>query len=336
MTSDRSSGAGGHAGWAVAVLACALSCATLSCGGSEASGPEEPGTFPPVRVVLFTHIEDNTPAGVIGAPANRTSYLALRATLLQMAALTRRYDVRWSLQPDWKFLLAALAYEDEATRASTAGLNVLRYLRDSMSVAIDPHSHEGGGYNYTDVAHLLDSLAVGGSTVIGGHIWDPSLPQFSQWDRFRVPQRGSKFPSALWRGDILMGSGTPNHVNDPIVSGVWRPRARNDYFSDDPSGNIACVGAYKGDIATIAELVALYRGGQAPATCMLTASVHVNPATLGAPGGIASVESAFVRPLAALRDGGSVQLTDFTRLVATWRQEFGGRACVFRLGAVVH
>src|SRR6185295_16488956 len=134
--------------------------------------------------------------------------------------------------------------EDAATMASTGGVNFLRHLRDSLGVAIDPHSHEGGGYNYTDVAHLLDSLGVGGSTVIGGHIFHPSLPQFSAWDRFRQPVRGLKYPNALWRGDILMGSGTPNHVSDPIVSGVWRPKSRDNYFDDDPAGNIACVGAF--------------------------------------------------------------------------------------------
>ena len=117
--------------------------------------------------------------------------------------------------------------------ATTGGINVLRHLRDTLGVRIDPHSHEGGGYNYSDVASLLDRLGVGGSTVIGGHIWDPSLPQFQQWDRFRGPVAGQRYPSAVWRGDILMGSGTPNHVNDPIVSGVWRPRDRSRYFEDD-------------------------------------------------------------------------------------------------------
>jgi hypothetical protein len=312
-----------------------------ACGGATTSEPTTPPQttptgVPPVQVVLFTHIEDNTPGGVLGSAQSRTSYLSLRSTLLQMAALAGRYRVRWSLEPDWKVLLAALQYEDATTRASTAGLNVFRYLRDSAGVAIDPHSHEGGGYNYTDVAHLLDSLGVGGSTVIGGHIWDPSLPQFSAWDRFRAAVRGNQYPNAQWRGDILMGSGTPNHVNDPIVSGMWRPRSRDSYFTDDPNGNIACVGAYKGDIATISELVALYRNRTAPTTCMLTATIHVNPSSITAPNGLATIESTVLKPLVALRDSGQVKLTDFSAMATTWRQEFGGRACSYRLGAIVH
>jgi hypothetical protein len=282
-------------------------------------------------VVLFTHIEDNTPAGVLGTTANRTSYLNLRARLIEMAMLARRYNVRWSLEPDWAMLLAALQYEDAAVRSTTAGANFLRYLRDSVAVAIDAHSHESGGYNYTDVAHLLDSNGVGGSTVIGGHIWDPALPQFQGWDRFRVPVAGQRYPAAVWRGDILMGSGTPNHVNDPIISGVWRPRSRTSYFDDDPAGNIAAIGAYKGDIPSITELVNLYRSRQVATTCMLTASLAIRPIDLMAAGGIAMIEQTIIRPVVALRDSGFVTLTDFSALVGTWRREYGARACTHRV-----
>jgi hypothetical protein len=308
--------------------------ALLACGGSEpdpTTGPPGTGSTAPVFVVLFTHIEDNTPAGVLGSAANRANYLALRARLIEMAALARRYNMRWSLEPDWNVLLAALLYEDASVTATTNGLNVLRYLRDSMNTALDPHSHEGGGYNYTDVAHLLDSLGVGGSTVIGGHIWDPTLPQFQQWDRFRVPVAGLRFPPITWRGDILMGSGTPNHVNDPIVSGVWRPKSRTSYWDDDPAGNIACIGAYKGDIAGINELVARYRSGQQELSCLLTASIAIRPVDITAAGGLATIENTVLKLLAVLRDSGQVKLTDFTSLIASWKQQYGAKACTYRL-----
>ena len=128
-----------------------------------------------------------------------------------------------------------------------------------------------------------------------------------------------------------MGSGTPNHVNDPVLSGVWRPASRDRYFDDDPNGNIACVGAYKGDIATISELVGLYRSRQYAATCMLTASIHVNAAAITPPTGIATIETTIIAPLAALRDSGQVRPTDFSSLVATWKRDFGAKACTYRL-----
>jgi hypothetical protein len=312
-----------------------LACIALgACGSADDDVPPTSptgGTSAPIHVVLFTHIEDATPAGVLGTAANRTNYLNIRARLIEMGQLARQYNIKWSLEPDWNILLAALLYEDATLRATTGGLNLFRYLRDSLAAAIDPHSHEGGGYNYTDVAHLLDSLGVGGSTVIGGHIWDPTLPQFSQWDRFRVPVTGRRFPAALWRGDILMGSGTPNHVNDPIVSGVWRPTSRSDYWTDDPSGNIVVVGAYKGDIATISELTALHRTGKIATRCLLTSTMHIQPSVITAPGGLATVEITVVKPFAALRDSGQVKLTDFTSLIASWKRDYGGKACQYRL-----
>jgi len=313
------------------LLASAVSCSRQQGSAAMPTGPTAPSppsggpaTTAPIFVVLFTHIEDNTPVGVLGTPAARASYLNVRAQLLAMGELAQRSGVKWSLQPDWKILLAAQQYEDAATMASTGGSNVFRHLRDRLGVAIDPHSHESGGYNYTDVAYLLESLGVGGSTVIGGHIWDPSLPQFAEWDRFRAPVTGLRYPTAIWRGDILMGSGTPNHVNDPIVSGVWRPRDRNSYFDDDPSGNIAAIGAYTGDLAGITVLINQSRAGQTDPTCMLTASYHLNLSALMAGG----VDGSVLAPLAALRAQGLVELTDFTRLVQTWRGRFGAKGCL--------
>jgi len=301
-----------------------------ACGGGGPASPDDAtGSGPPVQVVLFTHIEDNTPAGRLGDAQNRLAYVNLRTRLLAMARLAKRYDATWSLQPDWKILLAALAYEDATLRAGTGGLNLFRFLRDSLGVAIDPHSHENG-YNYTDVAHLLDSLGVGGSTVIGGHIWDPALPLFQRWDRFRVPVAGLRYPAARWRGDILMGSGTPNHTNDPIVSGVWRPKDRNHYWEDDPAGNIAAIGQWRNGVAGVRELAGLYRAGTVGAGCMLTASLHVTPSTLMGAGGIGELESTFLKPLAALRDSAQARLTDFTSLVGAWRSTFGAKACLYR------
>jgi hypothetical protein len=287
----------------------------------------------PVHVVVFTHVEDNTPGGILGTPQSRQSYSTVRGNLIAMQGLAESYGVQWTLQPDWKLLEAALLYEDSTLRATTNGKNFLRYLKEDRGVAIDPHSHENGGYNYTDIAHLLDSLGVGSTTVIGGHVWDPSLPQFAEWDRFRVPVQGQHYPNAWWRGDILIGSGTPDHVNDPLISGVWRPRDRDHYFEHDPAGNIAAVGQYKHSVQFISELIELYRSGAVPPTVMLTFSCNVNPMTLGAPGGLASVEDTVIAPIAAWRDSGLVLPTDFTTLIDTWLTTFGGASYVYDANA---
>ena len=106
----------------------------------------------------------------------------------------------------------------------------------------------------------------------------------------QTPVSGQRYPSFAWGGNILMGSGTPNHVNDPIVSGVWRPRNPNQYFEDDPSGNIACVGAWQSDIAGISELSSLYQSGRVEPTCLLTSTHHITAADIGSANGLAAVE----------------------------------------------
>jgi len=286
-------------------------------------------TPPPVYVVLFTHIEDNVPVGVLGTQESRQNYLLYRGKLIAVGNLFNNYDARWVFQPDWKFLLAALMYEDSTLIGTTNGKNLLRFMKEDLHVVIDPHSHEQQGYNYTDVAHLLDSLSVGGSTVIGGHIWDPSLPQFQRWDRFRVPVAGAQYPWALWRGDILMGSGTPNHVNDPHISGVWRPKDRYHYFEDDTAGNIVSVGQYKGTVATVQELVNLYASGVVPPQYMLTTSIHIKPATITSANGLRVIEDSVLIPLDSLQSQGKATLTDFTSLVNAWRTLFGARAYIY-------
>ena len=297
---------------------------TTTPGGSTGSTPQ------PIWVVLFTHIEDNTPTGTIPSAANRTAYLRLRDTLIDTGVMMQRNNVKWALQPDWKFLEAALEYENATVMADrTGGVNVLRYLKNSLGVAIDPHSHENGGYNYSDVAYLLDRLGVGGSTVIGGHIWDPTLPQFQNWDRFRSSVPGQKYPSFSWRGDILMGAGTPNHTNDPIISGVWRPASRSSFFTDDPAGNIASVGAFRSDVDGITTLYNLYSAGTVSSSCMLTASYHITPGSLTASGGVSAVESTVVAPFLSLKTQGKAELTDFTTLVSTWRSR-GSSSCTYR------
>lgn len=284
---------------------------------------------PKVYVVVFTHIEDNTPSATVGSDEARIQYLQLRSRLITTANLFKDKNVPWVFQPDWKLLLAALAYEDTGVKATTANKNVFKYLKENLNVIIDPHSHEKQGYNYTDVAHLLDSLEVGATKVIGGHVWDPSIPQFQQWDRFRVPVRGTKYPWATWRGDILMGSGTPNHVNDPKISGVWRPKNRNQYFVDDPAGNIVSIGQYKGDIPTIAELVSLYATRKVPANRMLTSSYHLKPSTISAANGMKVIEDSVITPLLSLRSAGKIKITDFTTLVSDWKTLYGSTAYVY-------
>lgn len=311
------------AGGSTSASSGASSSTTSSTAASSSSGGQTKGV---VEVVLFTHIEDQTPGGTLGSPQSMTSYTALRSKLIEVAQYAQGRKLQWVLQPDWKFLEAALLYEDASLMASTGGKNLFVYLRDDLGAVIDAHSHENGGYNYTDVAHLLEQLGVGGTTVIGGHIWDPALPQFQHWERFRVPVAGEKYPTAMWRGDILIGAGTPNHVNDPVVSGVWRPKDPDHFFDDDPEGNIVALGAWHNDLAGVDELVALYENGTVAPSVMLTTSWNINPSSINTATGPADIDATIFAPIQKMRDDGLVDVTDFTKLVSKWKTEFGAVA----------
>ncbi|HRI65222.1 MAG TPA: hypothetical protein PK156_13325 [Polyangium sp.] len=49
-----------------------------------------------------------------------------------------------------------------------------------------------------------------------------------------------------------------------------------------------------------------------------------------APNGIANIETTVFVPIAALRDEGSVVVTDFTTLVQTWSMQYGGKAFLYQ------
>jgi hypothetical protein len=126
-----------------------------------------------------------------------------------------------------------------------------------------------------------------------------------------------------------MGSGTPNHVNDPVVSGVWRPRDRHSYFDHDSTANIAAIGQYRGTLDGVSELSELYRNGNVPPDCMLTSSYHIRPAAIIAPGGIAAIEDTIIVPVDAMRVAGLALPTDFTSLVECWQTSFGSRGFLY-------
>jgi hypothetical protein len=105
---------------------------------------------------------------------------------------------------------------------------------------------------------------------------------------------------------------------------------------DDPAGNIASVGQYKGDVAGVAELINLYASGVVPAQFMLTASIPLKPATIIAANGLTTIADSVLIPLVALRNSGKVKLTDFTSLISDWRTLFGSRAYLYDPNSTVH
>ena len=116
---------------------------------------------------------------------------------------------------------------------------------------------------------------------------------------------------------------SPGHVNDPLVSGIWRPLDPDNFFVDDPMANIVSIGSWHNEVAGVQELVALRSSGQVPSDAMLTASWNILPTVIMSPGGVETIEEDVFIPIAALRSEGAIVVTDFTSLVDTWLMQGG-------------
>jgi len=279
-----------------------------------------------VYVVLFMHNED-TALGDFNDPGTPAKYQRNREMLVEMGQFLHNNNVPFDWESDWKFLQGVLKYETPELEATTNNKNLVRYLSEDLGITVDPHSHEHYGYNYADVACLIDSLGVPPTDIIGGHIWDPYNEKYANWERFRQPLQGSQYPHYTWSGRVLIGSGTPNHTYDPQPSGLWRPTDKYHYWQDDPDGNVLCVGQYTGDLAGVQELVQLYRTDAIPADQILTCTIHTPQSFY--PDFMNDFEQNLIEPLLELQNNGDIRLVSFVELADIWETEFGGRAHIY-------
>ncbi len=267
-----------------------------------------------VYVTLAMHNEDNF-------PPNQQVYLTSRNNLIEFGIMLQRHNVPFNWESDWRFLNGVLQWDTPSVTASTGGKNIVRYLKEDLGISIDPHSHENNGYNYADVAHLIDSLGVQPTNVVGGHIWDPNERLYQNWERFKQPLKGNRFPWSQWKGDILMGSATGLHRNDPEPSGVWRPKGKYDFWSDDPASTVHGVGQYQGSVAGIQELVNLYKTGAVTPEKILTATIVIGQALLNAQY-ISNYEAATLKPLLEMQNRGEIKIVTFGQLLDEWKSKY--------------
>lgn len=116
----------------------------------------------------------------------------------------------------------------------------MKYLSENLSVSLDPHSHETGGYNYADIAYLLQNkLGVTPTKVVGGHVYDgtgyQNWPKFLAAGGLALSKYASENSTYKWSPQLLMGGATASHASDSHVSGLWRPSV--------PTSSAACAAA---------------------------------------------------------------------------------------------
>ena len=107
---------------------------------------------------------------------SRDRYLANRAALVSIAELIASRGGTYDFQTDWEYMTRVSEWDDQAVKQSTDGLNVIAWLARFAPgrVAVHAHSHENVGYNYADVAYLVEQMTGLASTnVVGGYIASP-------------------------------------------------------------------------------------------------------------------------------------------------------------------
>jgi len=306
--------AAGKAYWVFAPSATTLEWGAASAGSN-------------IYVAIGTHNED-TPDFV----NDKNAFRSYRSSLLQFAQMMQTRNLPWNWQSDWSFLNAVLRYEiterDTEFLSQTDGLNVVQYLKQRLDVEIDPHSHEKMGYNYADVAYLITQTGVEPSPVVGGHIWDPAEATWQNWPKFIGGLRGSRFPSYTWTPSLLMGAGTPNHRNDPVATGVWKPASADQFFTNSPSATLAAWAGWDGEEtlvnATVSELETLDRSK------MLTVTYILNQGDMPKPGYLTGTLAPQLDAIVALRDAGRIQVVRFEQGLEAWRTRYGGQGFVYR------
>jgi hypothetical protein len=197
---------------------------------------------------------------------DKNIYSQRRNTMLKLIRYMKENNMPWSWQIDWNYLEAIIKYEveakDEELLKQTEGLNILQYAQKN-GVEIDPHCHENSGYNYADVAYLIQKAGVTPSCVVGGHLWDPNGEKFQNWSRFTNGIYGEKYGnSAFWKPTVLMGAASYKHSNDPSASGVWKPKSKDEFFTHDPNSNLVSIGGWSRDGNSLTELISKIQNGE--------------------------------------------------------------------------
>ncbi len=316
------------------VLACGL---LLALPGAAA---------PPVRFALAVHSEDPHHAATPDYLSDKAAFTASRAALLDVAGRLAGRGLRWNWQSDWNFLLAVKAYEvdqpDATLLALTGGTNVVRMLREGYGVEVDPHSHENDGYNYADVAYLLTLLGVEPSSVVGGHVWDPTDSGYQDWPRFSEGLASRKFPDAyVWRPRLLMGEGTGQHRNDVAASGMWFPDGTNTFFTPAATGSIAAFGTWssfadsqKSPLA-VTNLIPLVAAGTLPSEHLWTTGLVLAQSDFTKPGWLAGTFNPLLDQIVALRDAGEIEVVQLEEAHQLWQTQFASRGAVYLKGGAV-
>lgn len=271
----------------------------------------------PVYVSFVLHYEENF---------NQTPHYFLnqRNALRFLAQYLRDEGITLNLQPDWAFMAAMMAFEDEEMRQSTGDKNILRYLKEDLGHEIDPHAHEQeNGYNYADVAYLIELQGVTPSNIAGGLIVDP--PYNSKYDYLTQPIQASRF-NYTWQAQWLWGDATVNHVNDTPASGVWRPKDQDHFYENDDTAPLPCIGKFRNSLEGVYELIQRLEDGRADPGYLYTATVFIGQNNVAE---MHRVIEATMLTLRQYESQGKLIFASLGEIQSIWVSDFEGKGYLY-------
>jgi len=281
-----------------------------------------------VNIFLGSGNPENSNYPDFSLDENREEYIRFRTNLINFCEMLHSYNVSVNWMTNWNFLNGVLKWEDSGLMAETNGKNVVRYISEDLEMCVGAHCHENMGYNYADNCCLIDSLGVTPSNVVGGHIFDPDDPYYQNWEKFRQPLQGEMFPHYFWKGDILTLHATGQHVNDPELSGVWKPKDKDNFRVHDSLSEIYAIGQYKNNFQGILELVNLRKSGAVPAKYMLTGSINLAQSQLDSQF-VRYFESNILYPLLDMQEKGEVKIVTYNQVIDVWKNMYDSTGFVY-------
>jgi hypothetical protein len=233
---------------------------TNTDAGGDSGGGSDAAADTPTRIyaTFVTHNEqsNNIPCKDVVDANKQSEYLSNRTATIAFAKAIADAGGAYDLMSDMDYIDQINRFDSASVMGSTGGKNLFKYLNEFApgKVTVDMHSHEKsgvGGFNSADVAEALGKLGVPANGVVGGFIANPAKDE--NWTRLAKPMKALR-SSYEWTAKVLWGAGSGNHVNDPVASGVWRPKSPDEFMVDDPAQALPNIGGYaditKDDYAT--------------------------------------------------------------------------------------
>jgi hypothetical protein len=287
-----------------------------------------------IAATFVTHNEEsisNPPCEPV--LTDRARFLDNRAATIAFAEMVSSRGAALNVQSEWEYQLRVADWEDAAVRATTGGRNVLQYLNTMAPgrVEVDAHSHEKRGYNYADVAALLQSHGVPPNGVVGGFTWWPTSA--ATWPRFETPLDALRY-RYTWEASILWGGAGGGHRMDSRASGLWRPAAVDDFHTHDPEQRLINVGDFPGAGTSahdgLAGLLDELRAGRLKPGHLYTATFITPQCELDTDPTLYTDAATLIDDFAGAVDAGELVWAPLTEIVRMWEDEYGSEPTIYR------